>query len=47
MAKTTWGSFFAALAGMLGSVASFVPAPYQVYVGVAAGVAGAIATKIP
>ena len=44
---TSWGSFFAALTGIVGAVTPFVPPQYQVWGSIFAGVFGAIATKIP
>ncbi len=44
---SSWGSVFASIAGLLASISPFLPPPYGMWAGIAGGVAGAIATKIP
>jgi hypothetical protein len=44
---SSWGSVFASIAGLLGSISPFLPPPYGMWAGVASGIAGAIATKLP
>jgi len=44
---TSWGSVFASIAGLCGTVSTFLPPPYGMWVGILGGCAGVIATKIP
>lgn len=45
--RTSWGSLFAAVGGMIAAVSPFIPAQYQWVPAITGAVVGAIATKLP
>lgn len=45
--NTSWGSLFAAMGAVTGSVAPFIPPQYAIFSSVLSALFGAVAVKLP